>query len=137
MDQPGTVGNPARGPLNRENESISLSPFARENLETGSVVMLRVSLLILHIQAKSGAYSRDSFRFPRRRPFIYSKPPYAIGSVPSLSGHAIAYRWRSVPRIHRHRASSPEGSSSCCLGRSHHAPLFPYTHYSYEVVIAC
>ena len=23
------------------------------------------------------------------------KPPDAIGSVPSLSGHAIAYRWRS------------------------------------------
>ena len=33
------------------------------------------------------------------------KPPYAIGSVPSLSGHAIAYRWRSLPRVRRHRAS--------------------------------
>ena len=32
------------------------------------------------------------------------KPPYAIGSVPSLSGHAIAYRWRSLPRVRRHRA---------------------------------
>ena len=30
------------------------------------------------------------------------KPPYAIGSVPSLSGHAIAYRWRSLPRVRRH-----------------------------------
>ena len=28
------------------------------------------------------------------------KPPYAIGSVPNLSGHATAYRWRlSFPRI--------------------------------------
>ena len=27
--------------------------------------------------------------------FIYIKPPHAIGSVPSLSGQAIAYRWRS------------------------------------------
>ena len=27
------------------------------------------------------------------------KPPYAIGSVSSLSGHAIAYRWRSQPRV--------------------------------------
>ena len=36
------------------------------------------------------AYLRDSSRVPRRRPFM--KPPYAIGSVPSLSGHAIAYR---------------------------------------------
>ena len=48
------------------------------------------------------------------------KPPYAIGSVPSLSGHAIACRWRSLPRVRRHRASSPQGSWSngCCLCRS-------------------
>ena len=53
--------------------------------------------------------------------FIYLfKPPYAIGSVPSLSGHAIAYLWRSLPRVRRHRASKSQGSSSngCCLGRS-------------------
>ena len=57
----------------------------------------------LHTQTESDAYLRDSSRAPRRRPFM--KPPYAIGSVPSLSGHAIAYRWRSLPRVHRHRAS--------------------------------
>ena len=64
----------------------------------------------LHTQAESGAYLlRDSSRVPRRRrPFM--KPPYAIGSVPSLSGHAIAYRWRSLPRVRRHRASKPQGS---------------------------
>ena len=39
------------------------------------------------------------------------KPPYAIGSVPILSGRAIAYRWRSLPRVRRHRASKPQGSS--------------------------
>ena len=43
------------------------------------------------------------------------KPPYAIGSVPSLSGHAIAYRWRSLPRVCRHRASKPQGSSERVL----------------------
>ena len=62
----------------------------------------------LHTQAESGAYLRDSSRVPRRGPFM--KPPYAIGSVPSLSGHAIAYRWRSLPRARRHRASKPQGS---------------------------
>ena len=37
----------------------------------------------------------------------------AIGSVLSLSGHAVACRWRSLPRVRRHRAkSSPQGSSS-------------------------
>ena len=67
------------------------------------------------------------------------KPPYAIGSVPSLSGHAIAYRWRSLPRVRRHRASKPQGSSErvlpwqvtmdqliCCASLSQ-------TYYWYEV----
>ena len=67
----------------------------------------------LHTQAESGAYLRDSYRVPRRRPFM--KPPYAIGSVPCLSGHANAYRWRSLPRVRRHRASKPQGSSERVL----------------------
>ena len=33
---------------------------------------------------------------------------YAIRPVPSLSGHAVAYRWRSLPRVCWHRASSPK-----------------------------
>ena len=67
----------------------------------------------LHAQAEYDAYLRDSSRVPRRRPFM--EPPYAIGSVPSLSGHAIAYRWRSLPRVRRHRASKPQGSSERVL----------------------
>ena len=43
------------------------------------------------------------------------KPPYAIGPVPSLSGHAIAYRWRSLPKVRLHRASKPQGSSERVL----------------------
>ena len=90
----------------------------------------------LHTQAESGAYLRDSSRVPRRRPFM--KPPYAIWSVSSLSGHAIAYRWRSLPRVRRHRATKPQGSSErvlpwqvtmdqlICASLSH-------THYWYRV----
>ena len=57
MDQPGKVTNPARGQLNREI-NISLSPFEPKirSRETGSAVRSRVSLLILHTQAQSGAY---------------------------------------------------------------------------------
>ena len=61
-------------------------------------------------------------------------PSTAIGSVPSLAGHANAYRWRSLPRVRPHRASSRQGSSSegCCLLKFHHAPiytpLFCHTH---------
>ena len=66
------------------------------------------------------------------------KPSYAIGSVPSLSGHAITYRWRSLPRVRQHRASKPQGSSKrvlpwqvtmdqlICASLSHN-------HYWYEV----
>ena len=58
-------------------------------------------------------------------------------SVPSLSGHAIAYRWRSLQKVCRYRASSPHGSSGngCCLFRHHRGPInvrlsFPTpTHY--------
>ena len=114
MDQPGKVANPARGHLNREN-CIPLSPCVPENLVSRDGFSRPVSRqpAHLHPQAESGVYLRDSSRVPRRRPFM--KPPYAIGSVPSLSGHAIAYRWRSLPRVRRHRASKPQGSSERVL----------------------
>ena len=120
---------------------FSLSPFAPSRLsiwsrKTSSAVPSHVSPLFLHTQAESGAYSRDSFRFPRRWPHI---PPTATGSVPSLSGHAIAYRWRSLPRVLRHGASSPQGSSSngCCLFRYPHGPFFvrqPFFHTHYKLI---
>ena len=49
-------------------------------------------------------------------------PPTTIGPLLSLSGHAIPYRWRSLPRVRQHRASSPQGSSrnGFCLFRFHH-----------------
>ena len=91
----------------------------------------------LRTQAESGAYLlRDSSRVPRRRPFM--KPPYAIGSVPSLSRHAIAYRWLSLPRVRRHRASKPQGSSERVLPWQDTMDQLIFaslsqTHYWYEV----
>ena len=90
----------------------------------------------LHTQAESGAYLRDSSRVPRRRPFM--KTSYAIGSVPSLSGQAIAYRGRSLPRVRRHRTSKPQGSSERVLpwqvtmDQLIFASL-SHTHYWYQV----
>ena len=50
-----------------------LSPYVPENLVSrdgfGSPVPRQPAHL--HTQAESGAYSRDSSRFPRRRPFVY------------------------------------------------------------------
>ena len=114
MDQPGIVANPARGQLNREN-NIPLSPCVLENLVSRDGFSRPIPRQPdhLHTQAESDAYLRDYYRAPRWRPCM--KPPYAIGSVPSLSGHAIAYRWRSLPRVRRHRASTPQGSSERVL----------------------
>ena len=118
--------------------NIPLSPCVPENLVSRGGFSRPVSRkpAHLHIQAESGAYLRDSSRVSRRRPFM--KPPYAIGSVPSLSGHAIAYRWRSLPRARRHRTSKSQGSSErgllwqVTMGQLIFAPL-SHTHYWYEV----
>ena len=137
MDQPGKVANAARGQLNREN-NIPLSLYVPENLVSRGGFSSPVSRQPgnLHTQAETGAYLRDSSRVPRRRPFM--KPPYAIGSVPRVYGHVIAYRWRLLPRVRPHRASKPQGSSErvlpcqvtmdqlICASLSH-------THYWYEV----
>ena len=66
--------------LNGENEPFSVCPRSRLRIwsrETGSAVPSRVGLLILHTQAESGAYSRDSSHFPRRLLFshLYRQPP--------------------------------------------------------------
>ena len=114
MDQPGKVANPARGQLNRENEHSPVR-CVPENLVSRDGFSRPVLRQPAHLRthAESGVYLRDSSRVPRRRPSM--KPPYAIGSVPNLSSHAIAYRWRSLPRVRRHRASKPQGSSERVL----------------------
>ena len=93
-------------------------------------------------QAETDAYLRDSARVPRRRPIINLQPPYAIGPAPSLSSHAIAYRWRSLPRVSRDRVSKPQGSSKRVLLSQVTMDQLIYasishTHYCYEVGIAC
>ena len=109
-----------------------------ENLvrETGSAVPSRVSLLISILRPiMLLTYGIP----PKFRGGVHlMKPPYVIGSIPSLSGHAIVYRWRSLPRVRRHRVRKPQGSSErllpwqvtmdqlICASLSH-------THYWYEV----
>ena len=125
MDQPGKVVNPARGQLKRENY-ISLSPCVPENLVSRDGFSRPVPRqpAHLHTQAESGAYLRESSRVPRRRPFM--KPPYAIGSVPSLSGQSRVYRVTQLRTDGFHcRESAGTGSvnlkvvpNGCCLGRS-------------------
>ena len=125
MDQPGKVASPARGQLNRQVTLTFLMPsFAPENLISwdgfgrppcqpahsplsGWIRGLRAGFLPLPAAAS-----------------IHSYLQLPSGQSRVLSGHGIACRWRSLPWVRRHRASSPEGSSSntCCLFRYHHGP---------------
>ena len=57
------------------------------SLETGWTVSSRASLLILHTPAEYGAYSLDY----SSRVHLFVIPSTAIGSVPSISRHAITY----------------------------------------------
>ena len=63
MDQPGTVANPARGQLNREN-NIPLSPCVPENLVSrdGFSHPVPHQPAHHHTRAESGAYLRNSSR---------------------------------------------------------------------------
>ena len=86
MDQPGKAADPARDQLNRENEHFAVPVRGLRILsrKTSSAVpsssacpfsTLRLNLALTYgippISAAASIYS--------------SKPPYAIGSVPSLS----------------------------------------------------
>ena len=58
MDQPGKVANPVRDQLNKEKKKSLSARTTRLRIwsrGTGSDVPSRVSLLILHTQAESGA----------------------------------------------------------------------------------
>ena len=96
--------NPTRGQLNGENMFPYLYSRLRTwSCETGLAVPSLVSpfivssfrLILLFTHEIPPPVFRDGVHL-----FI---PTIAIGSSPSLSGHAIESRWRSLPRVHRHR----------------------------------
>ena len=129
IDQPGKVVNPARrGQLNRENDfSPVRSCLKTWSRVTGSAVPSRVSLLISILRLNLVLTYGIPLEF--RGGVHLFMPPYAIGSVPCLSGHAIAYRWRLLPRVHRHRASKPQGSSERVLScQVNHRPINANMH---------
>ena len=98
--------------------NVSLSAFAPKNLVSRDGFGRPVLRQPAHLQLRLNLVLLAGFLPISAASSIYLfKPSYIIGSVPSLSGHAITYRWRLLPRVRRHRASNPRGSSSngCCL----------------------
>ena len=99
----------------------------------GSAVPSRVSLLMSILRLNMVL----TYGIP---PGYLLKPPYAIGSIPSLSGHHTnAYRWRSLQRVRRHRVNKPQGSSKTGAGLAgHYGPInmrlsFPHPLNWYKV----
>ena len=120
----------------QENEPF-LVPVRARDFWTGSTVPSRVSLL-LHTQAEFDAYSRDSSRFPLRHPSNYGANSHRVSH--EIIRSRITYRWRSPPRVRRHRASIPQVRFrkrvlpfQVSPWADYCAPLFPHIHYWYGV----
>ena len=80
IDQPGKVANPARSQLNNKNEYF---PVRVRSWEFGLARRVRQSRPAAACSSPFSGWIwclRGSSRVPRRRPIIYLKPPYAIGS---------------------------------------------------------
>ena len=114
--------------------NICLSLFAPENLisRDGSGSPVPHQPAHLYTQAEYGPYLRDSYRIPPRCPFIYFKSSCTIGSVPSLSGHAVAYRWSSLVRVRRHSVSKPQDNSKRVLHWQAIMDLLMYASFSHN-----
>ena len=98
MKQPGEFANPARGRLNRENE---YSPVPVRAWQFGLARRVQPSRPASVCSSPHSAwiwsYSRDSSRFPRRRPFIYSNHhtpsvPYRVYRVTQLRTDGVHCR---------------------------------------------
>ena len=88
--------------------------------DTGSAVPSRVSLVIFHTQAESGADLRDSSRVPWRRPYIHLKTAIRHRVSPELIGARncvpMAFTAESIP------AHSQTGAALA----GHHGPITTY-----------
>ena len=137
-DQPGKLANPVHGQLNRDKFPSSRSRLRIWFRETGLAVPSRVSLLILHTQAESGAHSRDCSRCPRRRPYIFTTTHHWVspGFIGSRNCVPIAFGAESPLAQGQY---SPQGSSSngCCLCITMDQLLLcaslSHTHHWYKV----
>ena len=78
----------------------------------------------------------------RGRPAVYCKYKQTTANrhrvnPEFISDQTIAYQWRSLPRVRRHRISCPKGSSSnnwCSLFRYHHGPISVRLSFSKDII---
>ena len=142
MDQPGMADNSARGQLNREIV-LSRFPFAPEKSVSragfGRPVPRKPAHPSTLRKAESGAYPRDSSRFPRQR-HVHRQPPsgqsrfYPVTQLRTDDVHCREFAGTGPALL----KIVPNG---CCLIRYHHgpinfySPLFSHTHYTILIIL--
>ena len=137
MDQTGKVANPACDQLKRNKCFFPCPRLRIRSRETGSAVPSRVSLLISILRLNLVLTYRIPPEF-RGGVHLFILNRQTPSGQSRVSGHAIAYRWRSLPRVRRHRVSKPQGSSERVLPWQVTMDQLIYaylshTHYWYEV----
>ena len=98
--------------------NIPLSPYVREDLGSRDGFSRPVPRQPAHSPNSGRIWCLLTGFLPSSAAvsiYFYKPAIHAIGLVPSLSGHAIAYRWRSLPSVRRYRASKLQGSSERVL----------------------
>ena len=141
---PGKVANPACDQLNRKNEYFPVPVLAPRIWfrKTGSAVPSRVSLLILQTtQAVSGAYSRDSCRFPS--PLDFRRLVHFLFKPPQGQSRVYPVEQLRIDGIHCQESAGTgpvvlkevpvTGAAFASPWTSYCASLFSHTHYWYEV----
>ena len=133
----GKIANPACGQLHKKHV-FSLAPFARLRIRsrgTGAAVPSRVSQLISFSTPRRDLVMVMMLTVPtgHATACVHTVNRHHSGTTSSLSGHAIAYGRRLPPRVRRHEAGSPQGSSNngCFLFRKPHGPVFVRPLFSF------
>ena len=112
MDGPGMVAIPAHRWITREND-VFLVPVRA--CEIGFAGRVRPS------RPASATLSLNLVLSTKASTYI---PPTAIGLAPNLSGHGIACRWRSLPRIRWHNACNIPLSTMHYVKRKNTKPRY-------------
>ena len=120
--------------------NISLSAFAPENLVSrngfGSPVRVSPLISILRVNLVLTYGVPPEFRRGVHLFILNRHTPSGQSRVYRVT-QFIAYRWRSLPRVRRHRASKPQGNSERVLPwqvtMDQLICAFSRTHYWYEV----
>ena len=130
MDHPVMVVNPALGQLYRKKVAFPVYIRVREfgpRQVRPSCPASACSFSTLGVNLVHTLGIPPDFRGRVNLPVLIASTAIAI-----ISGNAITYRRRWLPRVHQRRASSPQGSSNngCFLFSYNHEPIFVYLSFS-------